>query len=135
MKKNILCAALAAAFLSACGGSDDRNDESKLAPGDEFTTELSLDDTLTETSTYRVYGLSNIGQLVTTADDLASDGLIPIEVSRINAKTQAAADALPDVTAIQAFVSQLWAELGKLKASAKLFERSYDFQSLLCRFG
>ena len=46
MKKNILCAALAAAFLSACGGSDDRNDESKLAPGDEFTTELSLDDTL-----------------------------------------------------------------------------------------
>ena len=129
MKKNILCAALAAAFLSACGGSDDRNDESKLAPGDEFTTELSLDDTLTETSTYRVYGLSNIGQLVTTSDNLASDGLIPIEVSRINAKTQAAADALPDVTAIQAFVSQLWAELGKrygVQDATKLAQEVHD---------
>ena len=129
MKKNILCAALAAAFLSACGGSDDRNDESKLAPGDEFTTELSLDDTLTETSTYRVYGLSNIGQLVTTSDNLASDGLIPIEVSRINAKTQAAADALPDVAAIQAFVSQLWAELGKrygVQDASKLAQEVHD---------
>ena len=125
MKKSIVCAALAAAFLSACGGSDD---ESKLAPGDEFSTELSLDDTLAETSTYRVYGLSNSGQLVTTSDDLASDGLIPIEVSRINAKTQAA-DEVPDVAAIQAFVSQLWAELGKrygVQDASKLAQEVHD---------
>ena len=124
MKKSILCAALAAAFLSACGGSDD----SKLTPGDEFSVELSLDDTLTEISTYRVYGLSNSGQLVTTADDLASDGLIPIEVSRIDAKTQAT-DALPEVAAIQAFVPQLWAELGKRHGTldaSKLAQEVHD---------
>ena len=124
MKKSILCAALAAAFLSACGGSDD----SKLIPGDEFSVELSLDDTLTEISTYRVYGLSNSGQLVTTADDLASDGLIPIEVSRIDAKTQAT-DALPEVAAIQAFVPQLWAELGKRHGTldaSKLAQEVHD---------
>jgi len=108
MKKTVLCAALSAALLSACGGSDDN----QLAPGDEFSVELSLDDTLTEVSTYRVYGLSNSGHLVTNADNLASEGLIPIEVSRIDAKTQAA-DALTEVAAIQAFVPQLWAELGK----------------------
>ncbi|WP_306553924.1 hypothetical protein [Acidovorax sp.] len=128
MKKNILCAALAAALLSACGGSDDGDNENKLAPGDEFTTELSLDDTLTETSTYRVYGLSNSGQLVANGDDLASEGLIPIEISRINAETKAA-DAVTDVAAIQAFVPQLWAELSKRHATldaSKLAQEVHD---------
>lgn len=124
MKKTVLCAALSAALLSACGGSDDN----QLAPGDEFSVELSLDDTLTEVSTYRVYGLSNSGHLVTSADNLASEGLIPIEVSRIDAKTQAA-DALTEVAAIQAFVPQLWAELGKRHGTldaSKLAQEVHD---------
>jgi hypothetical protein len=124
MKKSVLCAALAAALLSACGGSDDN----QLAPGDEFSVELSLDDTLTEISTYRVYGLSNSGHLVTSADDLASDGLIPIEVRRVDPKTQAA-DAVTDVAAIQAFVPQLWAELSKRHATldaSKLAQEVHD---------
>lgn len=124
MKKSVLCAALAAALLSACGGSDDK----PLAPGDEFSVELSLDDTLTEISTYRVYGLSNDGQLVTSANNLASDGLIPIEVQRIDAKTQST-DTLTDVAAIQAFVPQLWAELGKRHGTldaSKLAQEVHD---------
>ena len=97
MKKTVLCAALAAAFLSACGGSD----ESRPVPGDEFTVELSMDEALSEISTYRVYGLSKTGQLVTTSDNLASDGLIPIKVSSINPNKQTAKD-LPDMAALQA---------------------------------
>ena len=80
MNKTVLCAALAAGMLTACGGSDDPS--GKLAPGEEFTVELSLDDTLAETSTYRAYGISRAGRLVTTDGDLASDSLIPIEISR-----------------------------------------------------
>ena len=124
MKKTILCAALAAAFLSACGGSDD----SPLLPGDEFSVELSVDDKLTEISTYRVYGLSNNGELVTSTSDLASEGLIPIEVHRLDPRTQAA-HTLTDVVDIQAFVSQLWVELGKrhgTQNAGKLAQEVHD---------
>lgn len=124
MKKTVLCAALAAAFLSACGGSD----ESRPGPGDEFTVELSMDEALSEISTYRVYGLSKTGQLVTTSDNLASDGLIPIKVSSINPNKQTAKD-LPDMAALQAFLSEFWAELGKRKGivdPSELAQEVYD---------
>lgn len=106
MKKTAFCVVLAVGMLNACGGGDDHS--GKLAPGDEFTVELSLDDTLAETSTYRAYGISRDGRLVTTDGELASDALIPIEISRTGVKSKAAG-----VVELQAFFEQLWPELAK----------------------
>ena len=106
MNKTVLCAALAAGMLTACGGSDDPS--GKLAPGEEFTVELSLDDTLAETSTYRAYGISRAGRLVTTDGDLASDSLIPIEISRTGMLPKTV-----DASDLQAFFAELWPELAK----------------------
>ena len=111
MNKNMVCAALAAAVLSACGGGAANRE--KLIPGDEFSLELSLDDRLAETSTYRAYGISKAGQLVTVSGDLASESLIPIEISRSGSMAKATDAALPDIAAIQGFFPQLWLELAK----------------------
>lgn len=111
MNKNMVCAALAAAVLSACGGGAANRE--KLTPGDEFSLELSLDDRLAETSTYRAYGISKAGQLVTVSGDLASESLIPIEISRSGSMAKATDAALPDIAAIQGFFPQLWLELAK----------------------
>ena len=115
--KTFLSIALAAIALSACGGGDDgqspEDQATRFVPGDAFETELSLDGVLTETTTYRLYGIGKTGQLVSNSrDDLASAALIPIEVQRVNAGSKSS-KVMPDVDAIQRFFPLLWAELSR----------------------
>lgn len=128
MNKSILSAALTVSLLSACGGGSNGDDD-KMVPGDEFTTELSLDDQLAETSTFRAYGISKTGQLVAMGSDLASDTLVPILVSRSGSLVKATDADLPDIAAIQTFFSQLWSELARhhgTQDSSKLAQQVKD---------
>ena len=128
MNKKIMYAALATSVLSACGGGTASHE--KLAPGDEFSLELSLDDKLIETSTYRAYGISKKGQLVTTADDLATESLIPIQISRSGSTVKSTDPALPDIAAIQIFFPQLWEELARRSGTQDAKEIAKSVQDL-----
>jgi hypothetical protein len=79
MKKTTLSLACVALILSACGGSDDAT---ALKAGEEFTREVSEDDTVIDTSTFRAYAVTTQGELSTDTANPVGTTLVPLLVER-----------------------------------------------------
>jgi hypothetical protein len=115
MQKHVLALAAAATLLSACGGGG-TDAASMVAPGETFSTDLTVGGRLVEQTQYRIYGTSKSGELVTTKDNLASDAFIPIKIAQTRFEdgqvTKAAAAVVSEET-LRSFFPQLWQALAQ----------------------